>query len=176
MFTCPLFQVNLHLVSTVLLSGFQSTVLLSGFQSCLVLSYSVDFKPAWELWNPLSKAVPGPFYGSGGHSKSNWLQGRANFHRCCAWQIILISNTAIHAYSIFSTFWFLKIWKIHKWLSHVLNAHVDFWKKCKLCIILICDCDIADQLVSELVKSNLIGSCNGTCHPAYIVGATLLVW
>ena len=34
-----------------------------------------------ELWNPLSKAVPDKFHGSGGHNKHNCLQYRANFHR-----------------------------------------------------------------------------------------------
>ena len=46
-----------------------------------MLSYSVDFKAPWELWNPLSKAVPGNFHWSGRHSKCNCLQDRANFHR-----------------------------------------------------------------------------------------------
>ena len=42
--------------------------------STKVLSYSVDFKAPWELWNPLSKAVPRKFHGFGGHSKCNRLQ------------------------------------------------------------------------------------------------------
>ena len=58
-----------------------------------VLSYSMDFKAPWELWNPLSKAVPGKFHGSGGHSKCNCLQDQANFHRSWAWQIVHIFNT-----------------------------------------------------------------------------------
>ena len=49
-FHTPLVQIKLHLLSTVLLSGFQSSP---------------------ELWNPLSKAVLGKFHGSGGHSKCN---------------------------------------------------------------------------------------------------------
>ena len=50
----------------------------------------MDFKAPQELWNPLSKAVPGKFHGSGGHSKCNCLQDRANFHRSQAWQIVRI--------------------------------------------------------------------------------------
>ena len=38
-----------------------------------VLPYSVDFKAPQELWNPLSKAVPGKFHRSGGHCKYNCL-------------------------------------------------------------------------------------------------------
>ena len=38
---------------------------------CLI---SVEFKAPGELWNPLSKAIPGKFYGSGGHSKHYCLQ------------------------------------------------------------------------------------------------------
>ena len=38
----------------------------------------------------MSKAVPGKFHGSAGHSKCNCLQGRAHFHRSWAWQIVLI--------------------------------------------------------------------------------------
>ena len=47
------------------------------------------------LRNPLSVAVPGKLHGSGGHSKSNCLQDRANFHRSRAWQIVIIFNTAV---------------------------------------------------------------------------------
>ena len=47
------------------------------------------------LWNPLSKAVPSKFYGSGRHSKCNCLQDWANFHRSQAWQIVPILNTDI---------------------------------------------------------------------------------
>ena len=39
----------------------------------------MDFKAPGELWNPLSKAVPGKFHRSGGHSKWNFLQDRASF-------------------------------------------------------------------------------------------------
>ena len=37
-----------------------------GYQA---LPFSVDFKVPRELWNPLIKAVPGEFHGSGGHSE-----------------------------------------------------------------------------------------------------------
>ena len=48
-----------------------------------------------ELWNPMIKAVHSKFHGSGRHSKCNFLQDRANFHRCRACQINLIFfNTA----------------------------------------------------------------------------------
>ena len=57
-----------------------------------------------ELWNPLSKAVPGKFHGSGGHSKRNCLQDRANFHRSRAWQIVLIINTVWVAYPLVTYF------------------------------------------------------------------------
>ena len=57
------------------------------------MSYSVDFKALGELWNSLSKAVPGAFYGSVGHIKRSCQQDWANFHRSRAWQIILIFNT-----------------------------------------------------------------------------------
>ena len=62
------------------------------FQIKLVLFYSVIVKAFRELWNPPSKAVPGKFLGSDGHSKCNCLQGRANFHRSRTWLIILIFN------------------------------------------------------------------------------------
>ena len=60
-----------------------------------VLSYSMDFKTPWKLWNPLSKAFSSKFRGSGRHSKYNYLQDRANFPKARARQIILIFNTAI---------------------------------------------------------------------------------
>ena len=72
MFTGPLFQINTHLVSTVLLSGFQSSP---------------------GVWNPLSKAVPGKFHGSGGHNHCNCLHDRANFHRSHGWLIFQLFNT-----------------------------------------------------------------------------------
>ena len=59
------------------------------------MSYSVEFKAHRELWNLLSKAVPGKLHVSCGHSKRNCLQDRANFHRFLAWQIVLISNPVI---------------------------------------------------------------------------------
>ena len=64
--TCPLFETKLHLISTVLLG---------------------------ELWNPLSIAVPGKFYGSGGHSKGNCFQDQADFHQSRPGQIVLIFST-----------------------------------------------------------------------------------
>ena len=44
-----------------------------------MLSYSVDSKAPQELWNPLSKAVPGKFHGSGRHSQCICAQDWANF-------------------------------------------------------------------------------------------------
>ena len=62
----------------------------------LVLIYSVDFKALWDIWNPLNKAIPGKFHGSGGHSKCNSLQDRANLHRSWVKQIVLILNSVNH--------------------------------------------------------------------------------
>ena len=45
---------------------------------------------------PLSKVVPAKFQGSGGHSKCNYSQDRANFHRSRAWQIVLNFNTEFY--------------------------------------------------------------------------------
>ena len=39
----------------------------------------LDFKAPRELWNPLSKAVPGKFLGSGRQNNHKCLQDRANF-------------------------------------------------------------------------------------------------
>ena len=50
----------------------------------------MDFKASWELWNPLSKAIPGKFHWSGRHINHNFLQDQPNFHRSEAWQIIFI--------------------------------------------------------------------------------------
>ena len=75
MFTAPLFQIKLHSLCAVLVSGFQSSR---------------------ELWNPLSTAVPGKFLGSGWHSKCNCLHERANCRRSWVWQIVLIFNTEKH--------------------------------------------------------------------------------
>ena len=75
MFTGPLFQIKLHLLNTVLLSGFQSSP---------------------GAWNPLSKAISGNFNRSGRHSKHKYSQERANFHRSQSWQIVLIFNTATY--------------------------------------------------------------------------------
>ena len=48
-----------------------------------------------ELWNPMSKAVPGKFHGSGGYNKYNCLQDWANFLRFRTRQLSLIFNTGI---------------------------------------------------------------------------------
>ena len=63
--TGPLFQIKLHLLGTVLLSGFQSSL------------------------------RAGKFHGSGEHSIRNCLQHRDNFHRSRAWRIVPILCTAI---------------------------------------------------------------------------------
>ena len=60
----------------------------------------MDFKAPWELWNTLSKTIPGKFHGSGRHSKCNCLQDWADFHRSHAWQIVLIFSTALMLYCI----------------------------------------------------------------------------
>ena len=71
----------------------------------------MDFKAPLELWNPLSKAVPRIFHGSGWHSKHSCPQDQANMHRSRVWQIVLISNTAL---------WYLhKIYE--KWLNKILQ-------------------------------------------------------
>ena len=44
-----------------------------------ILSFSVDFEAPRELWNQLSKAVPGQFHGPGRNSKRNCLQDRDKF-------------------------------------------------------------------------------------------------
>ena len=92
MFADPLFQIKLHQLNTVLLTGFQSS--------------------PRELWNPLSKAVPGKFHWSGGHSKCNCLQDRGNFYRSRVWQIVLIFNKLLlfygsHFWGAFSWLWYL---------------------------------------------------------------------
>ena len=50
----------------------------------------MDPKSLRELWNSSSKAAPGKFHWSCGHSKPNCLQDRTNFQRSRAWQIVLI--------------------------------------------------------------------------------------
>ena len=60
------------------------------------MSYSLDFKAPQELWNPLSKAIPGKFHRFDGHSKCNCFQDQANFKRTRAWQIVLIFNTVLY--------------------------------------------------------------------------------
>ena len=69
---------KLHLLNTVLLSGFQSS--------------------PGELWNPLTKAEPGKFYRSVRHSKCNCLQDQVNFHRSRTLKIVLIFNTLVPCY------------------------------------------------------------------------------
>ena len=59
-------QIKPHLLSTVLLSEFQSSP---------------------EALNLPSKAVLGKFHGIVGHSKHTSLQDRAKFHRSRAWKI-----------------------------------------------------------------------------------------
>ena len=80
MFTGSLFKTKLHLLSTALLSGFQSSRV---------------------LWNLLSKAVPSKFGWCGGHSKCNCLHDHVNLCRSQAWQIVIIFNTAIaHGFKV----------------------------------------------------------------------------
>ena len=71
MLTGPLFQIKLHSWYTALLNGFQSFP---------------------EVRNPLSKAVPGKFHGSGGHSKHNCLQDRR------VWQIVSFLSQYVYIY------------------------------------------------------------------------------
>ena len=79
MFTGPLFQIN---------------------YINLVLSYPVDLKAPRELWNPLSKAVPGKFNRYGGHSKRNCLQDRSNSQVSRTWQIILFFEIHLKTFEI----------------------------------------------------------------------------
>ena len=67
------------------------------------------FKVPWELWSPLSMAVPTKFQGSGGHSKRNCLPDRANYYRSWAWQIVLIFNTA-HTHTHTHTYIYIYIY------------------------------------------------------------------
>ena len=48
-----------------------------------------------DLWNTLSKAVPGKFQRSGGLRKRKCLQDRTNFHRFRVWQIVLFINNSM---------------------------------------------------------------------------------
>ena len=48
-----------------------------------------------KLWNLLSKAVLGKFHESGGYSKRDCLQDRANFRRSWSWQIVLILTRSL---------------------------------------------------------------------------------
>ena len=96
MLTGPLFQINLHLLSTVSLNGFQSS------------------RGAFKY--TLSKAVSGKFHGSGGHCKHNCLQGRANFHRSQSLQIVLIF-TLHQAFTALSTLTVVFLWFLHSLLK-----------------------------------------------------------
>ena len=115
---CSIFQkfagllvdIKLHLLSTVPFSWVQTP---------------------WELWNPLSKAVPGKFHGTGGHSKCNCLQYWVRFR---AWQIVLIFNTAITSFEFaenkFHCYWyFCKKKIISQWniihLRNVTSNNID---------------------------------------------------
>ena len=93
-----------------------------------------------ELWNPLSKAVPGKFHGPSGHNKRNCLQDRANIHRPLVWHIVLIFYTAVvYVYSMVyilrsitapdSTFWIVvvfwtnTVWKLKNSIHCGPNSH-----------------------------------------------------
>ena len=116
MFTGPLLQLKLQLLSAVLLSGFQS----SG-----------------KLWNPLSKAVPGKFHGFGWHSKCKCLQDWANLHRSWAWQIVLIFKTVkwwpiwlAHGWASYRTY--LEVWvtiKLWNWKISVTVTGIGLMLK-----------------------------------------------
>ena len=73
-------------------------------------SSSVDFKAPQELWNPLRKAVPAKFDGSGMHSK-NCLHDWSNSHRSWAWQIVLLKMYVI-GYVSFSICFDISTWKL----------------------------------------------------------------
>ena len=58
-----------------------------------------------ELWNPLSKAVPGKFDGSVRHSKHKCLQNQDNVHRPRAWLLsqfltLLMLNSTIYTHVV----------------------------------------------------------------------------
>ena len=59
------------------------------------------FKTPSELWNLLNKSVPDRLDGCGGHSKRMCLQDRDHFHKCRAWQIVLIFNTEMGLYIVY---------------------------------------------------------------------------
>ena len=74
------------------------------------------------IWNPPSKAAPGIYCRSSGHSKHNCLQDRVNFHRSRAWQIVLSFNTAfnmfehtLHMRTQFEQIKYQKIWNIYEY-------------------------------------------------------------
>ena len=75
----------------------------------------MDFQAPQELWNPLSKAVPGKFHGSGGHHKCNCFQDQTNFHRSRAWQIVLILTLVLNCpivwrYELILSYCIFDIW------------------------------------------------------------------
>ena len=65
-----------------------------------MLSHSVDFKAPWELWNPLSKAVPDKFQWSGGQSKHKCLQDLAIFTGQGQIQIYQMEDMPFHIFHL----------------------------------------------------------------------------
>ena len=88
MYRRPLFRINIHFLSAVLLSGFQSS---SGALK------SIKCSSTW-------------FHGFGGHSNCNFLiepfftDLGHGIHRSRAWQFLLIFNTVGAVYKFYSTF------------------------------------------------------------------------
>ena len=78
----PSLQMKLHLLSSLFINGFPT--------------------PS-ELWNSLNKALPGKFYGSGGHSKRQCLQDQANVRRSRAWQYVIILTFSLYIYTYILT-------------------------------------------------------------------------
>ena len=64
------------------------------YRSFIPIKLSLLFSITQWISNPPSKAVPGKFYGCGGHSKRKCLQDRSNFNGSQAWQILPILNNA----------------------------------------------------------------------------------
>ena len=63
----------------------------------------IGFQSSPELQNPQSKAMPGKFHVSGGHSKHNCFQYRANFHSFRTKQIVLILTLVLISISTWYT-------------------------------------------------------------------------
>ena len=106
----------------------------------------MDFKAPQELWNPPSKAVHGTLHGSDGHSKRNYLQDRANFHRSQAWQIVLIFNTDniyVYIYICIITSWRCLV-PGHAWIMAQLK-----WK-CRY--LTICSSLVAPEFTSSVTS------------------------